>query len=451
MNRVTRLLRFWFTFDGYVDRRTYFRHGVLLMALKYAGDVLIVRSLAGVWWEPADYLASVDTLFSGRLPLDPDTILALVAWTLPFLWTGVTMTVRRLIDAGLSGWFVLAFFVPFVNYGLMVILAVLRTAAKPQTPRVVETATMPPAWTAGAAGLLVGAAMIAFAVTLARSYSLALFVGTPFAMGAITAFVLNRRHHVSRASTAFRSLIMLLMASALTLLLGAEGLVCILMVMPLAVPVVLLGAEMGRAIAASTRGPAAGVLPALLVLPLAGVLPGAADGPVSVVRTSIDIDARPAEVWRSVIAFQPIPPPSEWLFRAGIAYPRYARIEGTGVGAVRYCVFSTGAFVEPITAWDEDRRLAFDVVSSPPPLRELSLYSIAPPHIDGYLRSRRGEFLLVALPGGRTRLEGTTQYELRMAPAIYWRIWGDWIIGRIHRRVLEHIRAEAEARPAGHP
>jgi len=41
----------------------------------------------------------------------------------------------------------------------------------------------------------------------------------------------------------------------------------------------------------------------------------------------------------------------EPLFRLGFASPQYARIEGTGVGAIRYCVFSTGPFVEPITAW----------------------------------------------------------------------------------------------------
>ena len=43
-----------------------------------------------------------------------------------------------------------------------------------------------------------------------------------------------------------------------------------------------------------------------------------------------------------------------------------ARIEGEGVGAIRYCSFSTGDFVEPITAWEKPHRLAFDVVKNPP-------------------------------------------------------------------------------------
>ena len=44
-------------------------------------------------------------------------------------------------------------------------------------------------------------------------------------------------------------------------------------------------------------------------------------------------------------------------------------IEGEGVGAVRHCVFSTGAFVEPITIWNEPRHLRFDVTAMPEPMR----------------------------------------------------------------------------------
>jgi len=145
-----------------------------------------------------------------------------------------------------------------------------------------------------------------------------------------------------------------------------------------------------------------------------------------------------------------MPAPDELVFRLGIAYPRYARIEGTGVGATRYCVFSTGAFVEPITAWEPGRRLAFDVTRSPAPLRELTPYAhVTPPHLDGYLAARRGEFRLIALPHGRTRLEGRTWYRLRMGPEGYWQLYGDYLIHRIHGRVLEHIRQLSEARWPG--
>jgi hypothetical protein len=75
--------------------------------------------------------------------------------------------------------------------------------------------------------------------------------------------------------------------------------------------------------------------------------------PDFVVRSAVEINAPPEAVWRQVIAFAEIPPPQELLFRAGIAYPIGAEISGSGVGATRQCIFSTGPFEEPITVWDE--------------------------------------------------------------------------------------------------
>ena len=144
------------------------------------------------------------------------------------------------------------------------------------------------------------------------------------------------------------------------------------------------------------------------------------------------IDAPAEEVWRSVIDFEPLPEPQEWLFQLGVAYPTQARIEGSGVGAVRYCEFSTGAFVEPITAWEEPRRLAFDVAAQPEPLRELSPYrNLHLDHLDGTLASRRGEFLLTERADGTTVLQGTTWYELSLAPEAYWSLWTDEILRRM--------------------
>jgi hypothetical protein len=112
---------------------------------------------------------------------------------------------------------------------------------------------------------------------------------------------------------------------------------------------------------------------------------------------------------------------------------------------VRYCVFSTGPFVEPITIWEPGRRLAFDVQRAPLPLIELTPYdSIAPPHLHGFLESRRGEFRLIALSNGHTRLEGSTWYTVRMGPEGYWQVFGDYLIHQIHLRVLEHIKGQAE-------
>jgi hypothetical protein len=240
---------------------------------------------------------------------------------------------------------------------------------------------------------------------------------------------------------------------AVLIVVAIEGLICILMAAPFALALATLGGMLGYAIQAGYwmhKGTPAMLSIVLLFTPTfqsaeywAKLQPGTFE-----VRTAIEVNAPPDKVWNQVVAFAEIPPPKELLFRAGIAYPIRAEISGHGVGAMRHCIFSTGPFAEPIEVWDEPRLLKFGVTANPAPLNELSPYgNIQPAHLHGYFVSKQGQFLLTALPGGRTRLEGATWYQHTMWPAAYWRLWSDYIIHKIHLRVLEHIRAAVEEKP----
>jgi len=158
------------------------------------------------------------------------------------------------------------------------------------------------------------------------------------------------------------------------------------------------------------------------------------------------VNASPEVVWHRLISFPPLSPPDELIFRAGIAAPVGAVIDGEGRGAVRRCLFTTGSFVEPIEVWDPPHELTFAVASDPDPMRELTLWpGPRPPHLDGFLETTRGQFMLEPLPGGRTRLIGRTWYRTHMVPESYWRLWADGIVHAIHMRVLRHVAGLAEA------
>jgi hypothetical protein len=228
-----------------------------------------------------------------------------------------------------------------------------------------------------------------------------------------------------------------------------EGVICVVMAAPLALALAALGGMLGYHIQASHWRTTSPVMLSVVLLALPAFLSveqiGGLDSPTFAVRTAIEVNAPPEQVWHQVVTFAEIPPPSELLFRAGIAYPIRAEITGRGPGAIRRCIFSTGAFVEPIEVWDEPRLLKFGVTENPAPLTELTLYGhVRPPHLHGYFLSREGQFLLSRLPDGRILLEGTTWYRHAIWPQGYWRLWSDYIIHRIHLRVLGHIRAEAE-------
>ncbi|HEX7121748.1 MAG TPA: alpha/beta fold hydrolase, partial [Gemmatimonadaceae bacterium] len=285
---------------------------------------------------------------------------------------------RRVIHAGWSPWWSLGFFVPAVNYLLIAALCVVpgrpRGIDRP-LPRGATGGRAPPALVGLVAGVLLGLVLAGVGVATIERYGLALFFGTPFAMGAIAAFLFNRRVRSTGGETAGLTITMFIAAAGCAFLLGMEGAVCLAMALPFAIVIGLLGAAVGRAIAltgARSLGPATF---AVMALPASLTLVPAPATPVEHhVESAVVIDAPPEVVWRHVIAFRPIAEPTELIFRLGVAYPTSARLDGEGVGAVRYCEFSTGAFVEPITAWDPKRRLSFDVVRQPVPLRELSLH-----------------------------------------------------------------------------
>ena len=450
MRLVAARLRLWFGLSDPIDRRTYFWNGVGLMALKYLSDSAVVWAYTGRVWSPLDYANPVWFVRERALHGVPAAVvLALAVWALPFIWIGVGMSVRRAADAGLSPWLALLFFIPFVNYFLMLGLCLPGTAPGRVWRAEAPVPVLSERWRSGLLGVAGALAITIPSVLLSvywkRNYSVGLFLGTPFTIGAISAHLYNRHHPRSVADTSKVVLIALVLAGCTLLLFAAEGGVCLLMAFPIAAVVALLGGLLGRAIAVYGAEPPARVgMAGLLPLLLVTIEPDAPAPPREVV-TVVEVAAPPEVVWRNIVTFPELPPPTEALFRLGVAAPVRARIEGHGVGAVRYCDFTTGSFVEPITRWDEPRVLGFAITSQAPPMREWSPYrNVNPPHLDGYFRATRGEFRLTALSGGRTRLEGRTWYEVRMAPQAYWTIYADGIVRSIHERVLRHIKTLAE-------
>jgi uncharacterized protein YndB with AHSA1/START domain len=436
-----------------VDRRTYALVGFGLMALKYVVDAAAVHYVTGATWTPLDYLSPLLTTRQNKFGGRHDAFqLAMALWTLPFLWIGVSMTMRRAFDAGVSaGAGLLLYFVPFLNYAWMLFLCVLPSNPPLRADVASAEERRLALWLRALIGVIfalgLSALLFVFSVYALRSYGTMLFLGAPALLGAVSSYVYNREERRSWKETIGISLLAVAVASGTLLLFAAEGFICIAMAVPIAIPLSVAGAIIGRSLAdvGGRRLGAAAMLP--IGLTGATWLEARVEQPVPfAVTTAVEIAAPRELVWRHVVSFSELPPPSWWPFDLGLAHPVRATIDGRGVGAVRHCEFSTGAFVEPITAWDEPARLAFDVAGEPPPMRELSPWGdIQPPHLAHYFASKRGEFRLIELPGGRTRLEGTTWYELRFAPASYWRLWSEQIVHHIHGEVLEHVKRLAEA------
>jgi hypothetical protein len=289
--------------------------------------------------------------------------------------------------------------------------------------------------------LLAGLIGAGFVLLHSGMYGLTIFVLSPMILGGIASWVFRPP---TGARAAGLGALTVMAALSLLFLLGSEGLICIAMALPLALPLGAFGGWLVYQVGSARLAPAGVAM--FLLLPVASITWDAkAPPPVFQVRSAIEIVATPEQVWKHVVTFSELPEPQEWFFRAGLAYPKRARIEGSGRGAIRYCEFSTGPFVEPIEVWNEPRLLRFRVTENPAPMSEWSPYAqVLPRHLHGYLISKQGQFRLKRLASNRTLLEGTTWYQHGLWPADYWRWWSDAIIHRIHLRVLNHIRTLAE-------
>lgn len=438
--------------DEPLRRGPYAAIGFGLMALKYVVEATVIGLVTDRFYRPLDFLNPLLSVRGKYLdPPAPDWLgWALVVWSIPFLCIATTMSVRRALDAGIGPWMGLWIFVPGVNFVLMLVLCLMpsqpRPAAVTRADEVRAAHSIGSSLLGAGVGSTVGLAMLAFSVYGLRDYGAGLFMGTPLLVAAIAAWLYNRPVRRGIGGSLLVAQLAILLCGAFLMLFALEGLVCLAMLYPLAAVMGLVGGLVGYSIASLAPGRPASLGLPLLVLPL---LMGAErlyrTVPTYEVRSAVEIDAPPEAVWPHVVGFSELPDPPAWFFRLGIAYPKRATIDGSGVGAVRHCEFSTGAFVEPITAWEPPCRLAFDVASQPPPMHELSPYRhVHPPHLDGYLRCRRGEFRLVPLDGGRTRLEGSTWYAYEIYPQAYWTLWSDLLIHQIHRRVLQHIKRSSE-------
>jgi uncharacterized membrane protein YhaH (DUF805 family) len=445
--------------DGRVGRGTYAIVGVVGFALKHVIDHFVASHFFRTtgffnYWAPLGRAARI--LYLNEFEYRFLATMLLVA--MPFLWIGLSMTVRRLRDAGQPVWLVILFFLPFLNLLFFIVLCFLPSREVPSSreaapwPSVRPLDGIIPRSQLGSAILSIvlttamGLGFVLLGTAVVGAYGWSLFVALPFCLGLFSVLLHSYHGPRSYGTSIGVALLPVALLGGVLLMVALEGLICILMAAPLALGLAALGGSLGYFIQGNYWGARTGsamLSIVFLVLPASfGIEHAAApQAPRFEVRTSIEIKASPQEVWKQMVAFAEIPAPKEMLFRAGITDPIRAEMTGHGVGAVRHCVFSTGAFVEPIEIWDEPRLLKFGVTASPAPLNELTPYGhIEPRHLHGYFDSEEGQFLLTPLPGGGTRLEGTTWYRHAMWPAAYWHLWSDYIIHRIHLRVLNHIR-----------
>jgi hypothetical protein len=271
--------------------------------------------------------------------------------------------------------------------------------------------------------------------------TLGFLVLVPFAMGYLTV------RGVPSPSVAFRVFapwLPCLIVVAAAWVVGAEGAICIVMAVPLMLPLASIGGICG----ASRAGRMSAALPVIAVLPW--VMMPIERGRPAVKRfvtttTSITIDAPPAAVWPLVVSVDSILPQEHHaaLFSAiGFPKPVAATLDRPGVGGVRTATFERGiVFRETIIAWEPERRIRFTISPDSIPATTLDPHvTIGGPYFDVLT----GTYELRALSRGRTQLVLTSEHRVSTAfnPYAVW--WADRVMRSIQTNILGVLRERAE-------
>lgn len=298
-------------------------------------------------------------------------------------------------------------------------------------------------------GLIAGIALIVLAVLLSAvtfgAYGWGLFVMTPFLVGITTGYLVNEQSDLGAGSTMKLVIAAAGLGSLALVVLALEGIICIILAAPLAVPIVMLGGVVGRALAVarhSRRNPLASVAVLPMVFMLEAALPP--EAPIAT-QYEIEIGAPADHVWRALISSEPIALAPGLPALAGLAYPIRGTLTGEGLGAKRVGLFSTGEASEVVTQWNQNRVLAFRVQDEAPAMEEMSPYRrVHAPHVEGYFTTGETRFVLVPLEGNRTKLKIFSEHRLRLDPLPYWEPIARLAIHDNVSRVLADIKAKSE-------
>jgi hypothetical protein len=260
------------------------------------------------------------------------------------------------------------------------------------------------------------------------------FILIPLMVGLVAAWFWRRLNR-SLAITFLDALWVTLVGIAFSAIILREGVICLVIVLPLLYLLMLCGLLIGRVwFWSDPTKLQLSIFPFLFLLTLTDAIYSTDQR--AVVTDQILIQATPDKVWPHVLASPEIPDhPDYWIFRLGLPYPTQTTNGGNFVGADRQCRFSDGIVIkEAVAEFIPLEKLTFDVVEQP-----------SHPEAYGHITLHRGQFVLRDNGNGTTTLIGSSWYTLHVHPIWYFDLWTRDMTRAVHLRVMNHIRRLAES------
>ena len=166
-----------------------------------------------------------------------------------------------------------------------------------------------------------------------------------------------------------------------------------------------------------------------------------------VAETSIEIRSDSATVWANIARVPAIRPEEldfTWTHLIGFPRPIAATLSHEGVGGVRHATFEKGVlFVETVTVWEPERRLAFSIAADPSSIPAAALdehVTVGGPFFDVL----DGEYRIEEVAPGRIFLHLRSTHRLSTTFNAYSGLWTDFILRDVQTAILEVLKRRCE-------
>ena len=278
---------------------------------------------------------------------------------------------------------------------------------------------------------------------------LAFIFVVPFVLGVLTMAIMPRQYKSSIAHAVFMPWLSFLLVAVALLIFAWEILICIVMAIPIYLPLSSAGGLLFYAIVRrrSDKKLSQMSLIAFLLAPyMIGMIEQQIPSPESIrtVDTQIVIDAPAEIVWQQITSVPEIQPSEHhpaFFHLTGMPKPIQAMLPQGGVGTVRWSSYEGGLlFTEVVTEWEPQQGFDFtidlDSESEPPwPWNQ-----IGGPSFD----ILDGTYRIEPLDEGRVILHLSSRHRLATKLNSYGGFWTDLILSDIQNYILTVIKGRAE-------
>lgn len=282
--------------------------------------------------------------------------------------------------------------------------------------------------------------------------SCAFIIGVPIALGFITVWFTDYRKTNNWILWIVMPWLSSLACLACALALVWEGLICVILLLPL----ILVLSSFGGLLAGICLMIFKSKRDRNYCLAIVALLPFATspieqlqsiNSEVRTVQTYIKIHASPQTVWNQIRSVRLISEQEQsFSFSHAIGFPRplEAKLVGEGVGAVRFATFEKGVlFVETINEWDEPHRLSFSIRADskdiPPTTFDKHVI------IGGkYFDVLTGTYWIEDVGNGDVILHLSSSQRLSTRFNFYSHFWTDYLMGNLQNYILGIIKTRCE-------